>query len=833
MKDIRGKTIRVARALFPTAGLAVLLAVWFAPFFFQGKVVWPANTWNRQPWDKYAPAYADSIPSFNPDFAVSYYPRRVFMKRALESGEFPLWNPYSFCGTPFIADIQAGVLYPVNWFLLPLDPARQFAPYLYFHMLIGGVGMFYLLRRHRISPDIAFAAAAVFSFNEYFLKYIGLPTFLATAAWIPWMLLVTDRMLMRPTLGAAVAAALVGTFSFLAGQPQTVIHGAYALLIYIAARIVTLRSVGGDSMGRPKAVAGAFLLAATLALLLCAAQLLPTAEIASQSARTSRSYEDVLSGSFHPVDILRAFVPDILGNTFQHDWWGGRFKLGNSFFARINLTGLFAGTAVLLTALWGMITPGVRRRALPFTLVGAFFALVAFGTPLTRFAWRFLPGFRFSRIDRASVFILLAVIALAAFAAEALRKRGGRGRIIVGCVMLLGLAGGLLFIFLAGDALPQYLQFFTSSDAPLKIRPERTEFVFQRTLLASLFGLAAPLAFFLSKLRIAALLPLALSFVQLFQFGLPYRAARDPQDVYGETTEIVALRELLDEGEEGGGRMIRFGKNVGVKSRYSGAIPTSTNIPFRIRDLQGYNALCTAALGRRLEGAFLEKVFSQGIWSGRRLVAPEWSRSLTNPIIDALSVRAVVSSTPIQGQDRRALMEDGWKGIALGGLTVWENTEALPRARLLPFGRGLSKKELRKTIQRGSWNPRVEAFWRGEGTVGDSAIAAGEVRVTDESLGQVTINCRAPAEQILVFADSKAPGWKATLDGEPVPLIDVYDLVRGLIVPEGEHTVRMWYSPASFRYGLVGTITGLIACTALLGIDAARRRRTAAGTDSP
>ena len=43
-----------------------------------------------------------------------FYPWRVFAADSLSRLDFPLWNPYSYSGTPFLANMQSGLLYPPN-----------------------------------------------------------------------------------------------------------------------------------------------------------------------------------------------------------------------------------------------------------------------------------------------------------------------------------------------------------------------------------------------------------------------------------------------------------------------------------------------------------------------------------------------------------------------------------------------------------------------------------------------------------------------------------------------------------------------------------------------
>jgi hypothetical protein len=86
----------------------------------------------------------------------------------------------------------------------------------------------------------------------------------------------------------------------------------------------------------------------------------------------------------------------------------------------------------------------------------------------------------------------------------------------------------------------------------------------------------------------------------------------------------------------------------------------------------------------------------------------------------------------------------------------------------------------------------------------------------------------------LVLKDVYAQGWSATLNGEPVPIVRVNGLVRGVLVPgPGQYTVRFSYLPASFVYGAwLSLATALllvaVAASAVLGRRSRRARHSRA-----
>ena len=47
---------------------------------------------------------------------------RTLIGQMLRDGHLPLWNPYIFAGTPLLASIYPGALYPPNWLFALFQP---------------------------------------------------------------------------------------------------------------------------------------------------------------------------------------------------------------------------------------------------------------------------------------------------------------------------------------------------------------------------------------------------------------------------------------------------------------------------------------------------------------------------------------------------------------------------------------------------------------------------------------------------------------------------------------------------------------------------------------
>ncbi len=95
----------------------------------------------------------------------------------------------------------------------------------------------------------------------------------------------------------------------------------------------------------------------------------------------------------------------------------------------------------------------------------------------------------------------------------------------------------------------------------------------------------------------------------------------------------------------------------------------------------------------------------------------------------------------------------------------------------------------------------------------------------DSINGQILLNNYAPdnliytststQKQLAVFSDIYYPkGWKAYIDGKPAEHIRVDYILRGMMIPAGEHTIVFKFEPASYKYGQI--IAGIASVLILL-----------------
>src|SRR5437868_6225798 len=148
---------------------------------------------------------------FYRDFGVLAYPTIYHARLSFWQGELPLWNPYSNCGVPFLAQWGTMVLYPFSLLYLLLPLPWSLNVFCLAHLFLAGCGMYQLARRWVGDPFSSWVAGLCFVFNGVTLSSLMWPNYSVALGWMPWVVLGVERAWReggwRPLILAAVLAA--------------------------------------------------------------------------------------------------------------------------------------------------------------------------------------------------------------------------------------------------------------------------------------------------------------------------------------------------------------------------------------------------------------------------------------------------------------------------------------------------------------------------------------------------------------------------------------------------------------------------------------------------
>ena len=156
------------------------------------------------------------------------------------------------------------------------------------------------------------------------------------------------------------------------------------------------------------------------------------------------------------------------------------------------------------------------------------------------------------------------------------------------------------------------------------------------------------------------------------------------------------------------------------------------------------------------------------------------------------------------------------------GLVVWENDEAMPRVWLAYTADVVPADEALRRILRPEFDPRRDLYISGSLPAAEPG-GTGIARIADYESDVVSVAVETDRPAYLVLADVDYPGWRATIDGEPVTAATADGVFRVVSVPAGRHEVVWRFDPPLVRAGtaLAGVGAGGILTVTVVGL---RRR---------
>ncbi|HBU69168.1 MAG TPA: hypothetical protein DEE98_02170 [Elusimicrobia bacterium] len=355
----------------------------------------------------FAPQLLENKTFFLRDLTYLFHPWKSLCAESIQRGELPLWNPYSSCGTPLMANWQSAVFYPFSILFYIFPFAKALNIFNIIHVFAAGI-FAYLFGKKYLGQVWQPAWLMVMSaFNGYFISRLEFVSHAATDIWLFIMLLFVTN----PALLAITAA-----FAFLAGHQVFLIHFSVVMafaVFYDAKSFFSLRTISKLSL---------FL---TIFLPLIMAQLAPTFELSRLSARVKSGidYASAVKNSLAFSDLPRIISPVFSPSYAAID--GEKFPWALTF--HLGFTAAFGALAVFFLSAGRKINiiPGTPKpsRIIVFSVfiftAGIFIALGS-NQPVYRILYDHIAFFRSFRYP--SQFILLSVTGLALFSSFAARR---------------------------------------------------------------------------------------------------------------------------------------------------------------------------------------------------------------------------------------------------------------------------------------------------------------------------------------------------------------------------------------------------------------------------
>ncbi|MBV9598744.1 MAG: hypothetical protein JOZ87_18000 [Chloroflexi bacterium] len=775
----------------------------------------------------------------------------------LRHTELPLWNPYQGLGEPYQAQGDGS---PYS----PLEVLRSMLPYSLSNYVsfasyyLSAVFLYLFLRSVGLSDGAAIVGGIAWVLSGALSLHIARPEFSDQVVMFPVLFWAAERALRTRHARDHVVLAVVAGLNAVAGHIQIAMLASVVLVAFIILYGAEVSAGPRAYVRNTLSATGSFVLGIGLA----GVYVLPLAE----GLRVSYNKDpNLLSFTTTPfANVVAFFFPILLGNPFNNGWVPGD---DTQTVAWDNLHA-YVGTGVLLIAASG--AAWLLKKA-PGRAVHAFFLIA--GLVLTL---RYISAPPFAAVDLLPVLgrqspkhgtelMAFCFIVAAAFAVDRWRMLEPRTLkwILCGTLLyfvcslltLIGKQGG--FAQMRADSAVRYTSATAlivvvvlaavwsarrwarlSTDGAaillggaliaelsvyLPLGNSSPQFLYARLVL---FGvIIAGSVLLATQMRRMAAVTCAVAvlgyawLIALPDVGLPrafdvdrppqfmdwlHGAARDDYRSFGISPDFSSIDALQDVSAVGPLAPRDFDNFVQIAGTQSTISRYADSTTFTLAGLYDFT------LDRY---ATAKPVFD---WLGVKYLV--LTRNHFDPGADRGLLARGVGLQEVYKDDSATILESAQ---ARPKAEFWQRVAAAPNEQsiLSPLEADPNSILGPPAVEQTSIPPEL----RDALTSGDATPLP--VQVEEYRANSVKLHVTAPAAGLVVLKDSYFPGWQATSNGQPVSIVAVDGMVRGVILPRsGDYEVVFEYRPASFVQGVWLSCAVLTLLAAVAVLDFARRR---------
>lgn len=736
------------------------------------------------------------------DAADGYYPSHVAALRAIRAGELPTWERGSWAGWPQLADPYYAFFYPPTVLFYAIGPVKGLGVVIVGHVLLAGFGMFWLGRRRGLEPGPALLAAVSLAFSSFMvvrIRHIIFPQFIA---WIPILLACIEGWLQTGRRRDLMLTAFALGMILLSGAMPLMPYLVILLTAYVLPRV--LQHGSRERLQR----IGGLVLAGMIGTLIAMAQIVPTLAHLPESPRAlGADYSFASTYAWPDMGYLATLVaPDIWGT--EQRWFG--------VYNHWEMAGYYAGALTVFLVPFGLLRRGRPERwaLIAVALLGVGLAFGDQG-PFHSWFFQYVPLYDTLRAPTRALVMTLVVLPL--LAADGLSWLSARTtfrphRTAMWAAAILTAA---LMLLVWWQLTPQP-----------GVSPQEAQMAHSLSHLALVTGAGGvTLALFLGAWIPRRTAEYAIALVTLTDLMIVGRGAVQPKPAdWASGTERFAAVDWL------------------LERQPTERFVSDARGPFRLHNLG-------MTYGPTLEG--VSGYDSLGVW---RYVNFLWTINAGTPYphralkddlaagditrfdtlwVDFLNVRWAIAPSPptarwierfrpLPGAAPHARHEENWDRV----LKVYENPDVLPRAFVVYRAVVLANDD-EQAGALATVDPRSTVILNEPPAIAPASdnrpfTPATRVQV-DRHTFIVDVETAAPG--ILVMSETAYPGWSATVDGRPAPLLRANYAFRGVALDAGRHRVELRFRSWPAEAGILLSTLGVVSLLALAWPG--RRRVTA------
>lgn len=761
-------------------GLLLMAVFVIGAFRLFGRTPFPSDFMRAwyEPWRSETVVHGVPMVPHKPvghDVFRQIYPFKALSTDILRSGHIPLWNPYNGAGQPLFAAGVHAMLNPMNLVFFVFDPATawtilfvgQFvAIALTFLLYAGAIGL---------ATPAALIACILLLGSSFVIANSLFATFLYSYAGLP-LLLWCIEMRIRNRRSGEIIFPLAVAWIVLTGFPQLTL---YIFLVTVAYMIFRLRESTLISHSIWLRFSGLWL----LGLGMSTVWLAPMYELYNAAAITTESSAFIIRTFLMPVThLLSVFVPNFFGNPATYNYWG--------YADYVETAGTIGSVAIFFALCsWQVRENMLSRPRIFFAGVLGVSLFLVIRSPFTQWLYR-LP------IPVLTTGVPSRLLGIAAFSLAVLAGIGIQGYLTEKHTKVI--RNTLIFVWsaLVGIGLVVYYLQETHVPCANPVITNCYTTAFRNSILELFVFTAVGLlavaqrAFRMHSRSIvlygAACIVLVSSVYNAYKF-VPLANSDQMMPPY---PLLSALSQIKPE---------RVGY-LGVH------LPTDLATQYRFYDTNYYNPLYISRYGElvsyvntgdRLQGLSRSdvNVVSEATVGAELARRRErfWDMTGTSVLLTKKS-DALMPLDPVMWEDNTWRITK--RPSALPHAYMVTDVRSIPDPDRLLEGLFSAHTDIRKTAF-------VEEPLSGI-DVGSDIPGTVTVNAYEPNAAEMSVSSRA--NSLLIVSDTYYPGWRASVDGKEATVYRANYSFRGIIIPKGDHKVRMYYKPDSMRLGI--SVTG-------------------------
>lgn len=731
--------------------LLFLIIFSYRQFFFQKKIPLPSDllVGAYYPWLDYKWGTITGVPIKNPvisDVFSQFYPWKNLIIDIFKQKELPLWNQYSYSGTPILENYHSGVFFPGNILLfLPKNIGWSF--FIFFQTLIAATGVFFFLKKYSNNTSSRIISSLIYGFSGLMTTWTEFGTGTWAAALIPWALFFLDRYLINKKVLNLVFFTFSLTSLYLAGNAQLTFFSTVIISLYLLANTILVKKRKYASFF----IIGIYLV---ISIALASIELFPAYKQQALSVRSSEAYSKTFNYGLTPFyELIRLYNPDFYGNPTTYNYWGKTSYHENACFLGV----------ITLPIILPLFFRKKRKKYSFWLLTFIFSIFLALDHIVNKFIYsQSIPLLTYSSASR--IFFITSLSASVLFTHGFdyfLKNLKYRKKVLLFTLLLV-------FVNLAA------LVFLKITNIPIT-----NLIVSIRNSAIPLIGLFLLFVIILFKIpiRITVVLLIFFSFFDLSRYFLKYNTFVDSALIFPNTPAIDYLQNDKD--------IFRIG-------RLNREIMTpNTWTEYRLSSVEGYDPLALENYSR-----FFNRV-NQNSYQDHINRYSE----LFNPDINFLSSLNVKYLLSVENEkippSPYVKMYNLDRVYVDKSTVIYKNKNYLPRAyfiqNLLTVA---NKKELTTIIDDEKFNPLKTTLVLTSEKLKET-WTKGELSLNYIKNNSIELQLSSEEESFVVIANTYHPGWHAYVDDKEVTVYEINGALCGIKVPGGNHILLLKYWPKS------------------------------------